>query len=96
MPTLISVLLPHAAMEALGFVVVVLSGVGFAYAIRGFRRSRYASSQLLRPQWLAIFLSRRVPRENVSLRDIEEQWFADMILWTVLGIVVGVAMIVHG
>lgn len=83
-------------MEALGFALIFLSVTAFVYSVWQFRRSRHSSNRLLRPQWVAIFLSRRVPRENVTLRDIEEEWFAYMIVGSALGIAIGIAMVIHG
>ena len=58
-----------------------------------FRRSKYMTPAPLKPQWLAIFLSSRVPRENVTERDIEEQGSAYSIVAGGVAIAVGVAMI---
>ena len=93
--TPISVVLPHWAMEVLGVTVVAFGLVGLAYAVVEFRRTRNAPTVPVRPQWLAGLLLDRI-RENATVRDLEEQWFAYMIVWTALGIVVGFAMILHG
>jgi hypothetical protein len=83
-------------MEGMGLAVTVFSVTAFVYSVRQFQRSRYSSNRVLRPQWLAIFLSRRVPRENVTLRDIEEEWSAYMVVFSGLGTAIGIAMIIHG
>jgi hypothetical protein len=85
--------LPQFAVGALGFLVAAF---GFAYMSWGlvrFRRSKYMAPTPMKPQWIAIFLSRRIPRENVTERDIEEEGSANSIVAGGLAVVVGVAMV---
>jgi hypothetical protein len=73
-----------------------VAAFGVTYMVWGvvrFRRSKYMAPTPLKPQWTAIFLSRRIPRENITERDIEEEGSANLIVAGGLAVAVGSAMI---
>ena len=83
-------------MVVLGVAVAAVGVFGFVDGVVRFRRSAYMPDRLLKPQWLAIFVSRRVPRENVTERDVEEESSGYLMIAAGVAIVVGITMVLHG
>ena len=90
---MITFVLPGLAIAVAGFLVFGLGVFMLTTGLVRFRRSKYVTPRPIQPAWLAIFLSYRIPKANVTERDIEEEGSAGSIVAGGFAIAIGFIMI---